>query len=130
LDGAAAIKPRLLISGVIFLRMFDMNKFLCFLVTTMTFLISFNAEAQCSLSEVASKQQSYDEYVVSGVLKVNGKADVIKLTQSIIKANNGSDALDKFIAITKVKYPGYVLATSLVTPRALLLTYEPCNFDI
>jgi len=107
-----------------------MNRYLCFIVTFTTLLFSNGVTAQCSLSEVASAKQSYEEYVVSGVLQMDGKPDVIKLTHSVVKAKNADEALGKFQSMSQVKFPGYGLATSLVSLRGLLLTYEPCNFDI
>lgn len=106
-----------------------MNKFLCFLVIAMM-TASLSVNAQCTLSEVISAQQSYEEYVVSGVFSRDGEPEVIKLTHTVVKANNPSEALERYLSLSQAKFPGYVLKTSLVTPRGVLLTYEPCDFDI
>jgi len=98
----------------------------------MTILLAYGltVSAQCSLSEVASVQQANNEYVVSGVLTRKDNFEVIKLTQSIVKTDNTSVALDVFTALVKKNYPEYKLLTSLIAPRSALLIYEPCDFDI
>ncbi len=101
-----------------------------FISTAILLAYSFSADAQCSFSELASAQQANNEYVVSGVLTLNGTDGVIKLTQSIVKTNNASIALDVFTSLVKKKYPEYKLTTSLVSPRSALLNYEHCDFDI
>lgn len=94
------------------------------------FALSVSAHAECSFLEVASEQQANNEFVVSGILQPKGSPTVVKLTQTIIRADTASQALDVFFNLVAKKYPEYKLATSLVSPRSSLLTYAPCKADL
>ena len=95
------------------------------IVVVLFLLFSLTSNATCSILEQAGNQQADGEYVVSGVLQLNG-VTTIKLIHSIIKADNSSEALDKFTSIAIKEYPDYKLVTSVVSPRSALLMHAEC----
>jgi len=100
---------------------------LAYAIGTLLMLTCHAVSAQCSILEIAGEQQSNHEFVVSGVLQPDGKPEVIKLTQSVVQADNISLAIDSFTMIVRDKYPDYKLVTYLVSPRSLLVNYAPCE---
>ncbi|WP_321935399.1 hypothetical protein [Paraburkholderia sp. J8-2] len=57
-----------------------------------------------------------ERFMVSGVLRKNGAADVIKPIQAIVVAGDSDAAVKDFARTAQKQYPGYSLIATLASP--------------
>lgn len=61
-------------------------------------------------------------YIVSGILKKHGEEATIKLVHTVERAVSQNEALGAFLTKALHDFPGYAVATTLVSPVAIPTT--------
>ena len=96
------------------------------------FLVLFSAvaRADCDVLETASQMQAEREVVISAILQLKSNKDIVKVIHGIEISSSPDAALMKFKSKARKLYPGYLIVSTLASPKSLLMNYSPCGADL